>query len=169
MIQTEDIKEYMKKRSTLQNNIIKIYGLIWGQWYPYLQRELEGNLDYTTYPPTYDWLQLFTNIKICTSGIDCTSSGYYSVFMSMRTIVCLQQGKYEPSEAYYKSFEAAISMYEIVKWTDTTHMQLSRTQTGEDDDDVTKRFQSMCLLILSESDWFSGIWNDLNNNTLLST
>ena len=43
MIQTEGIKQSVKKSSTLRQKIIKLFGLIWGQCYPELQRELEGD------------------------------------------------------------------------------------------------------------------------------
>ena len=34
MIQTEEIKQFVKTISTLRQNIIKLYGLIWGQCSP---------------------------------------------------------------------------------------------------------------------------------------
>ena len=43
MIQTEDIKQFVKKSSTLRQNKNKIYGLNWGQCSPALQSESEGD------------------------------------------------------------------------------------------------------------------------------
>ena len=96
MIQTEEIKQSVKKRSTLRQNIIKIYGLIWGQCSPALQSELEVDPEYITKSPTYNCLWLFTKFKMCTSGIDPTSNGYYSKVMAVRTIFCLIQGRDAP-------------------------------------------------------------------------
>ena len=56
MIQMEEIKKYVKKVYVLRHNMIKLYGLIWGQCYTSLQSEMEGDPDYITYVPKYDFL-----------------------------------------------------------------------------------------------------------------
>ena len=40
---------------------------------------------------------------------------------------------------------------------------------GGENDDVSKRFQDMCLLMSADSERLSCIWNYLKNNTLLGT
>ena len=89
MIQTKKIEQYVKNRSRLRQNIIRLYGLIWLQCLPALKSELESD-------PDYSWL--FKRIKICTSGINHTSNGYYSAVMAMRDVSCLWQGQYEPTK-----------------------------------------------------------------------
>ena len=72
MIQTEEIKQFVKKSSTLWQNIIKLYGIIWGHSPPALQSELEGDPEYFTKSPIYNCLWLSTKVNMCTSGIDHT-------------------------------------------------------------------------------------------------
>ena len=48
-------------------------------------------------------------------------------------------------------------------------MELNRTHTVGRDDDGTKKFQSMCLLMMDYSELLSVMWYDLKNNTLLGT
>ena len=122
MIQTEYIKKFVKKMPTLRQNIIKLYRVIWGQYSPSLQRELEGDPEYITKSPTYNFLWLFTWFKMRTSGIDHIANSYYSKVMAMRTILCLIQGRYEPTEEYYRQFEASISTDELEKCNATTHI-----------------------------------------------
>ena len=122
MIQTEYIKKFVKKIPTLRQNIIKLYRVIWGQYSPSLQRELEGDPEYITKSPTYNFLWLFTWFKMRTSGIDHIENSYYSKVMAMRTILCLIQGRYEPTEEYYRQFEASISTDELEKCNATTHI-----------------------------------------------
>ena len=112
---------------------------------------------------------MFTKVKMCTSVIDHTSNGNYSVVMVMRTIFCLRQGRDEPTEAYYRQFEAAISTSEVVKWNATTHIELNTAYTNGEYEYYTKRFQSMRLIMSAYSGRYSGIWNNLNNSTLLDT
>ena len=97
MIQTEEINQFVKKMSTLRQNMINIYRIIWGQCYLELQIELEGEPEYITKSLTYNCLWLFTKAKMCTSGIDYTSNGYYYTVMAMRTILCLRQGRDKPT------------------------------------------------------------------------
>ena len=87
----------------------------------------------------------------------------------MRTILCLRQGRDKHKEAYYRIFEAAISTADMENFNATTHMELYKAYSNVEDEDVTKRFQSMCIIISAESYQYSGIWNDLKNSTLLVT
>ena len=112
---------------------------------------------------------MLTKVKICTSDIVHTSNGYYYIVMAMRTILCLIQGRGDPKEAYYRRFEAAILMTELAKWNGITHTELNKTYTGGDNEDGTKSFQSVCLITSAESYWYSRIWENLKNITLLGT
>ena len=53
MIQNEDINYYVRKISTLRQNIIKLYVLIWGQCSPAPEIKLEGDPYHTSHAPTY--------------------------------------------------------------------------------------------------------------------
>ena len=108
--------------STLWENIINLYGIIWGQCSPALQSELEGDQEYITKSPTYNCLWMLTKVMICTSVIDDTSNVYYYAVMAMRTILCRRQGRYDPTETYYRRFEASVSTDELEKCNATTHI-----------------------------------------------
>ena len=88
---------------------------------------------------------------MCTSGIDNTSNGHYYSVMAMRNILCLRQGKDEPMEAYYRIFEAAISTADMEKCNATTNMELNKAYENGDNEDGTKSFQEMCLIMSSDS------------------
>ena len=87
----------------------------------------------------------------------------------MQTIFCLRQGRYEPTEAYYRRFEADISTAELEKCNATTHIELNKAYVDGEDEYGTNRFQEMCLIMSTDSDLYSEIWNDLNNITILGT
>ena len=48
-------------------------------------------------------------------------------------------------------------------------MELKKTYTGVDDENDTNLIQVMCILVSDDSEQYSGIWDDLNNITLLGT
>ena len=126
-----------------------------------------GDPDYATYLPIYDFLWVFTKIKMCTSGINHTSNGCYYVVMNILAIFFLRQGRDEPTKAYYRRFEASISTTELSKCTAKTHVDLNKTYVGGDYHNGTNRFQLMCLLMLDNSEQYSGMWNELKNSTFL--
>ena len=48
-------------------------------------------------------------------------------------------------------------------------MELNKVYANGDDEDGTKRFQAMYLILYPESDQYSGIWSNLKNMNLLGT
>ena len=57
----------------------------------------------------------------------------------------------------------------MAKCNTTTHIELNKAYADGYDEDGTKRFQEMCLIMYADSDRYSGIWNDLKNSNLLGT
>ena len=139
--------------------MINIYVLIWGNCSPSLQSEMEGDPDYITHAPTYDFLWLSRKIKMCTSRMYHTSNGYYSSVMYTSNLFYQIQERYKPTEAYYRRFEAVISKAELYKCTETTHTELNIIYLGGDDSDGTRRFHEIRLLMSADSGSFSGVWN----------
>ena len=72
---------------------------------------------------------------MCTSGINHTPNGYYYAVMSMITIFCLRQGRDEPTEVYYRRFEAAISTAKLKKCNAITHIELNKAYADGDNED----------------------------------
>ena len=60
--------------------------------------------------------------------------------MVMRTIFCMIQGRDDPTEGYYRLFEADRSSSELEKCKSTTHMELNKAYADGDNEDGTKRF-----------------------------
>ena len=89
---------------------------------------------------------------MCTYGIEHTSNGYYSATMAMRNILYLRQGIDKPTEAYNRIFEAEISTDDLEKCNATTQTEPNKAYADGDDEDGTKRFQEMCLIVSVESD-----------------
>ena len=46
-------------------------------------------------------------------------------------------------------------------------MDINKTYTRGDDENIVKRFQTVCLLISGNYEGYSGICNDLKNSALL--
>ena len=68
---------------------------------------------------------------MCSSDINHTSNGYYSTVMATRNIFFLRQGRDDPTEAYCRRFEAAISTDELEKCNATTHIDIIKPMQME--------------------------------------
>ena len=89
--------------------------------------------------------------------------------MAMRTVLCSRQGRDYPTEAQYGRFEVAIPTAELEKCNATTHMELNKPYSDGDNKYGTNMFQEMCLIVSTDLDRNSGIYNNLKNSTLVGT
>ena len=48
-------------------------------------------------------------------------------------------------------------------------MELNKAYSNGENEDGTKKLQEMCIIMSSDSDQYSGIWNDLHNSNLTET
>ena len=71
--------------------------------------------------------------------------------MAIRTIVFLRKVRDEHTEAYYRRFEASMSMAKLAKFPTMIHMEINRTHSGGDNKYGTNRFQTMCLFMSTKS------------------
>ena len=60
--------------------------------------------------------------------------------MAVRDILCLQQGQYETTKAYYRRFQASILTYDLEKCTAMKNVELNKTYMEDDDYNTAKRF-----------------------------
>ena len=150
MIQTEEINKYVKKRSTLRKKYNQALQANFGTVLPITSERIGGRPIYITKSLTYNWIWMFTKVNMCKSGIDHTSNGYYYSVMAMRTIFCLRQVKDEPMKAYYRRFEAFISINELEKCNTTNHTELNKSYADGDNEYGNKRSQEMCIIMYSD-------------------
>ena len=55
-------------------------------------------------------------------------------------------------KSYYRIFEASISTADLEKCNATTHMELNKGYIDGDDEDSTKRFQAICIIMSADLD-----------------
>ena len=72
--------------------------------------------------------------------------------MAMMTILCLRQGRYDPMEAHCRRVDVTISTADLKKCNTTNLIELSKAYVDGENEDGTKRFQEMCLIMFAELD-----------------
>ena len=98
----------MKRSCILQNNLPKLYGLMWGHCTPGLQSELQGDPSYKEKSKDYDCLWLAETLKLNSSGIAHTSNHFHSAFHALKGVFSLRQGANESMDVFYKRFDLTL-------------------------------------------------------------
>ena len=60
-------------------------------------------------------------------------------------------------------------MDELAKCNATTQMELNKAYENGDNENCIKKIQEMCIIMSTDSDICSDIWNDMKNINLLVT
>jgi len=69
-IHREKVKRHLNCMEALEDNNIRVYGLVWGQYTAALQAELRGIEDFKEKYAMYDCLWLLQQVKLVSSGVD---------------------------------------------------------------------------------------------------
>ena len=105
-ILTQKIKNYVSREETMQQNITKNYGLIWGQSTETLNGMIRNLTGYQTKSDNYDVLWLLEELKKLTSGIDAKLNVHDTLHDAMIAFLTMRQGQNESNDDYMKRFRA---------------------------------------------------------------
>ena len=70
MIRNEKLKIYAKKTDALEQNLIAVHTIIWGQASPTVQTKIKSVKEYEAKADTYDCLWLLKQIKAITMNYE---------------------------------------------------------------------------------------------------
>ena len=89
---------FIERKSTLDQNISKLYGLVWGQCTPSLKEDIIGLDDYGVNSNEYNCLCLFQYLKESESGADIPQYEYLYYVRSLRFLLTMNQQYNESTE-----------------------------------------------------------------------
>ena len=107
----EEIKEYVKRKSTLSKNLKRLYPLLWGQCSDSLKAELESMPQFKIVSENADSLELLKMIKSLADNFQSEKNPFYSLHMAKRNFYMLSQDRDTPA-MYYKKFNSAVHIIE---------------------------------------------------------
>ena len=76
---------------TLDHNILKLLGLVWGQCTPSLKEDIIGLDNYGGNPNKNNCLWLFQHLKSSTSGANISQYEYLSYVIYLRSLLKMRQ------------------------------------------------------------------------------
>ena len=65
----EEVKQFVRRKATLRQNLKKSYGLVWGQYFAGLQTHIQGITSYQSRSKIFDVVWLLQELKKATSEI----------------------------------------------------------------------------------------------------
>ena len=107
----ERIKLHVKKELTLEENVKKLYSLVWGQCSDALRAKLEGMNTHLTIKSQSDGIGLIQEIKTVCFQFQKQKHDAVAMHLSKRKFYSLAQGSLDTVE-YYEKFENVISVLE---------------------------------------------------------
>lgn len=105
-IHDEHIKVYVKRETTLGENLTKLYSIIWGQCTAILHENIKGLLDYNTQSTKEDCIWLLKAIKEVSAGIDNTCNKYENLLSALHMFINMHQGQTESNDDYLRRFKS---------------------------------------------------------------
>ena len=112
MIYKEDMKEYVKRRSFLRENLKRAYALIWGQCTDLLKAKLEANSNYDTYSTQQDPIALLKAIKDINFKFEDHRYIYHSIFDAYKSFYSFRQTAEMSNSEYLEKFKNIVEVLE---------------------------------------------------------
>ena len=118
----EDLKEllspeqkaFVDRKSTLTQNLSKLYGLIWGQCTPKLKEDVMGMDEYEVKSNEYACLWLLEKVKATSSGAYRAQYEYLSYIRALRNLSTCRQQDNESVETFQDRLVSSIQNFKLV-------------------------------------------------------
>jgi len=109
MIRNKKLKIYVKKTDALEQNLIAVHTIIWGQASPTMQTKIKSVKDYEAKANTHDCLWLLQQIKAITMNYESKKNPMMSELEAKEQFYACKQDNNESPEDY---------MYKLKAWAD---------------------------------------------------
>ena len=100
LLKTEEVKKFGNRRQLARDNLVKIYGLIWGQCSSGLQTSLKGEQGYDAAVDDHDVLWLLENVQKVVAGVDMKANKLFVEQETLITFTTMRQGTTEATDAF---------------------------------------------------------------------
>ena len=171
----EELKAFMNQKKTLDDNIIKMFGVIWGQCSPALQEAIKGTSSSTDKLDDFDAVWLYEQAKLHSSGLDKSTNTFRNMWLATKAFFLTFRYNNESVEDYHARFLSALETTELAGadvldhaglWTS---MKLLYPGTSDDDNLLAscERMKAMCFLMGANNKRFESLRVSLRNDEAL--
>ena len=159
------VNAYTTRLADLEQNIVCLYGHIWGQCTPALQAELKANAQYTEKRVEYDALWLLLTAKKLIASVDNRGNKHYNAYKLLMEFNRTYQKENESEQAWLDRFQAAVETLSLAGCDHIFYSnELCSLPSGVDKDDdeavqaaidiEKQKFQAMYFFMRSDKSKF---------------
>ena len=100
LLKTEEVKKFGARRQQAIDNLVKVYGLIWGQCSAGLQTAIKGESGYDDATDSHDVVWLLRNLQKVVSGVDTKANKLYVEQEALVAFTTISQGATESTDGF---------------------------------------------------------------------
>ena len=104
---TDKHREYGKRKSQSQQNIVKLYGIVWVQCSHTIQYESTSDTKYEDMSEIYNIVWIMKQLKLLCVGVDSHINKIYSEFHTLKTSYMIRQQSDETMTKYFDRLKLA--------------------------------------------------------------
>ena len=108
----EEVKDYVKRKSILRDNMEKLYSLVWGQCSPEMRAKIEAMTGYENVKNQTDLIGLLLMIKKATFDFHSKRNKYHALIDVSLALMNFRQKPGMPVEEYHEKCKSLVSAYE---------------------------------------------------------
>ena len=109
---TKKLDEVMKRESTLEENVKKVYSLIWGQCTDAMRQRIEALDTFAEMSRKGDGVGLLKALKAAAFNFQSQKNLEHALHESKRRFYMCSQGKYNTTQAYLETFQNTVDVVE---------------------------------------------------------
>lgn len=110
----EEVKEYVLRKRTYENNTFKVYSIVLGQCSEAMKAKLEGQDDWEDIHEKHDLLQLLKSIKVWMLNQQSDRNPVLSTYSAIAGMFKIRQNRHEELPEFRKRFVAAKEVLEHI-------------------------------------------------------
>jgi len=107
------VKRYLDREETLQNNVIKIYRIVYGQCTAALKSTIKGDSEYKVKAACFNSLLLLNKVKIIMASVDTKANTALTLHEQILSFFNMQQGTIKTEDDYFTRFTAKATNLEF--------------------------------------------------------
>mmetsp|Transcript_18801 Transcript_18801/g.21383 ORF Transcript_18801/g.21383 Transcript_18801/m.21383 type:complete len:567 (+) Transcript_18801:256-1956(+) len=107
-------KGFVTRKATLQSNLPKLYGLIWGQCTPGVQQDIRNLPDYSDKSDKHDCLWLLNHLKQAAAGTDDTQQPILVFLRSFRLLITTRQNEQDTLQDFTDKIESRFQAFKLL-------------------------------------------------------
>ena len=108
----EKVKNFVKRKSTLQDNMSKMYSLLWGQCSEPMRAKVKAMLTFEVVKEQMDMIGLLDLIRKSTFDFHSQGNNYHAMIEIQKAQINFRQPKDMSNGDYYEKFNSLAEAYE---------------------------------------------------------